>query len=189
MEAVFICFVFGSIIGFALSAEGDSNARLLISKNILNQFVVEGKELTVHYSIYNVGSGPATSVLLTDNSFPADQFNVLHGLLSVKWKAIAPGTNVSHTIILEPKRSGVFNFTSAQVSYKASEDATDPQIVFSTLPGEGGIMAQQEYDRKHSPHLVDWGLFSLMSLPTILIPFLVWFRSHSKYENFKVKKN
>lgn len=36
---------------------------------------------------------------------------------------------------------------------------------------------------------VDWGLFSLMSLPTILIPFLVWFRSHSKYENFKAKKN
>ena len=40
-----------------------------------------------------------------------------------------------------------------------------------------------------SPLQVDWGLFSLMSLPTILIPFLVWFRSHSKYENFKAKKN
>lgn len=38
------------------------------------------------------------------------------------------GTNVSHTIILEPKKSGSFNFTSAQVSYKASEDATDPQV-------------------------------------------------------------
>lgn len=25
-------------------------------------------------------------------------------------------------------RSGVFNFTSAQVSYKASEDAADPQV-------------------------------------------------------------
>lgn len=38
------------------------------------------------------------------------------------------GTNVSHTLILEPMRSGVFNFTAAQVSYKASEDATDPQV-------------------------------------------------------------
>ena len=33
---------------------------------------------------------PATAVSLTDNSFPADEFKVLHGLLSVKWKAIAP---------------------------------------------------------------------------------------------------
>lgn len=28
------------------------------------------------------------------------------------------------------------------------------QTAFSTSPGEGGVMAQQEYDRKHSPHLV-----------------------------------
>ena len=28
------------------------------------------------------------------------------------------------------------------------------QTVYSTMPGEGGIMPQQEYDRKHSPHLV-----------------------------------
>ncbi|XP_029200068.1 translocon-associated protein subunit beta-like [Acropora muricata] len=189
MKTVFLCLIFGSIISCALSAEGDSNARLLISKHILNQFVVEGKELTVHYSIYNVGSGPATSVLLTDNSFPADQFNVLHGLLSVKWKAVAPGTNVSHTIILEPKRSGIFNFTSAQVSYQPFEDATDPQMAFSTMPGEGRIMPLLEFERKHSPHLVDWGLFSLMSLPTILIPFLVWFRSHSKYESHKPKRH
>ena len=39
------------------------------------------------------------------------------------------GTNVSHTIILEPKKSGTFNFTSAQVSYKASEDAANPQVI------------------------------------------------------------
>ena len=54
---LFLCLLVGAFIGCALSAEGDSRARLLISKNILNQFVVEGKELTVHYSIYNVGSG------------------------------------------------------------------------------------------------------------------------------------
>ncbi|KAL9988114.1 hypothetical protein ACROYT_G002519 [Oculina patagonica] len=189
MKQLFLCLLLGAFVNCAFGAEGDTSARLLISKNILNQYVVEGKELTVHYSIFNVGSGPATAVSLTDNSFPADEFKVLHGLLSVKWKTIAPGTNVSHTIILEPMKSGVFNFTAAQVSYKPSEDATDPQIAFSTSPGEGGVMGQQEYDRKHSPHLVDWGLFSLMSLPTILIPFLVWFRSHSKYENFKAKKN
>ncbi|XP_015754606.1 PREDICTED: translocon-associated protein subunit beta-like [Acropora digitifera] len=104
MKTVFLCLIFGSIISCALSAEGDSNARLLISKHILNQFVVEGKELTVHYSIYNVGSG----------------------------------------------YQGIVFFFCSQV---------------------------------------DWGLFSLMSLPTILIPFLVWFRSHSKYESHKHKRH
>ena len=38
------------------------------------------------------------------------------------------GSNVSHTIILEPLKSGTFNFTAAQVTYKASEDAPDPQV-------------------------------------------------------------
>ena len=36
------------------SAE-EENARLLASKNILNQLLVEGKDLTVEYTIFNVG--------------------------------------------------------------------------------------------------------------------------------------
>ena len=36
-------------------AEDESEARLLVSKNILNQYLVEGKDLTVEYRIFNVG--------------------------------------------------------------------------------------------------------------------------------------
>lgn len=37
-------------------AEEDSEPKVLASKNILNHYLVEGKDLTVEYRIYNVGS-------------------------------------------------------------------------------------------------------------------------------------
>lgn len=38
-----------------LAAAKEETARLLASKNILNQLLVESKDMTVEYYIYNVG--------------------------------------------------------------------------------------------------------------------------------------
>ena len=40
----------------SLGNDEESDARLLVSKNILNQYLVEGKDLTIEYKIFNVGS-------------------------------------------------------------------------------------------------------------------------------------
>ncbi|NXQ27318.1 SSRB protein, partial [Alaudala cheleensis] len=62
-------------------------------------------------------------------------------------------SNVSHTVVLWPLKVGYFNFTSATITYLAQEGA---QVVvgFTGAPGQGGILAQRNFDRRFSPHFV-----------------------------------
>jgi hypothetical protein len=72
------------------TADTSESAHLLVSKRVLNEYVVEGRDLTVSYAIYNVGSSPATSVSLVEETFSSDDFEIVSGQLSVRWQSIAP---------------------------------------------------------------------------------------------------
>ncbi len=50
-----ILYLLVSVVALCLVHGEEERARLLASKNILNQLLVEGKDLTVEYDIYNVG--------------------------------------------------------------------------------------------------------------------------------------
>ncbi|KAL8577186.1 SWI/SNF and RSC complex subunit Ssr2 [Nucella lapillus] len=169
-------------------AEEESEARLLVSKNILNLYLVEEKDLTVEYRIYNVGGSSALDVQLKDDSFPEADFDVVRGNLQAAWERIAPNSNVTHAVILRPLKSGYFNFSSAEVSYLATEGESDRQFGYSSAPGEGGIVPLKEFDRRFSPHVLDWLVFAIMTLPSLGIPFLLWYGSKSKYDTPKTKK-
>jgi len=178
------------LVALAVCANAqEENARLLISKNVLNQYLVEGQDLTVMYNIFNVGGSGAVDVQMVDHSFPAEVFERVQGSLDVSWSRIAAGTNVSHSVILRPLHAGIFNFSSAEVSYKASEEAPSAQQGYSSAPGQGRIMYFRDYDRKFSPHMLDWGAFAIMCLPSLGMPFLLWYSSSSKYDSAKAKKN
>lgn len=186
MQSTACLAVLLGLVCFVASA-GNENARLLASKTILNNFLVEGKDLTVEYNIYNVGGSTAIGVQLADASFPETDFEVVRGNTNVKWSRIAPGSNVSHIVVLRPLKSGYFNFTSADISYVASEQSEEPQLAYTSSPGEGGIMNFKDYDRKFSPHILDWAAFGVMTLPSLGIPFLLWYSSKSKYDQIKTK--
>ncbi|KAJ8883360.1 hypothetical protein PR048_015203 [Dryococelus australis] len=162
----------------------------------------------LQYTIYNVGSSAALNVQLTDSSFSAESFDVVGGQLSMRLDRVAPGTNVSHVVVVRPKRYGYFNFTAADVTYKSTEDATEVSYISQKIlssayvqafsvwlqeavtsePGEGGIVAFRDYDKKYSPHVLDWATFAVMTLPSLLIPFLLWYNSKSKYEKLARSK-
>jgi len=174
--------VLGLLGLLSLGSTQDAGAKLLASKNILNEWLVEGRDLTIRYSIYNVGSSAALNVALADETFHDSDFHIVSGKTRVQWDRIAPASNVTHSIILQPLKAGYFNFSSATVAYQPSEDA-EPVIGYTSSPGEEGIVPFKDFDRKFSPHYVDWGAFAVMILPSIGIPFLLWYRSKSKYEN------
>jgi len=68
MKLLLISAVLLAAVCVTLSAENE-NARLLASKNLLNQYLVEDKDLTVQYDIYNIGASSAIDIELVDQSF------------------------------------------------------------------------------------------------------------------------
>lgn len=81
-----------------------------------------------------------------------------------------------------------YNFTSAEISYRTSEEDNAIQYAVTSEPGEGLIVAFRDYDKKFSSHVLDWAAFAMMTLPSLIIPFILWYSSKSKYEQITKSK-
>ena len=105
-------------------------ARLLSLKRVLNRYLVENRDVSVDFELFNVGDAPAINVKLTDRTFPPSDFDVVSGSLDATFEKIPPGANVSHSLVVKPNKYGLFNFTSAEVTYRFSEDSAEVRTCF-----------------------------------------------------------
>lgn len=65
--------------------------------------------------------------------YSSEDFDIAGGQLQVKFDRIAPNANVSHTVVVQPKKYGYFNFTAAEISYQPSEDSAEVKIILPNL--------------------------------------------------------
>jgi len=186
---VIAIFVFGNNAnGGDTESKGSEAAKLLVSKQIQNKYLVEGMDVVIRYGLYNVGDSVASDIVLTEAGFGPEDFDVAGGQTVVKFNRIPPKTNNSHVLVVRPKKFGYFNFTSAEVRYKSGEEGGVTKIGFSSDPGQGLIIALKDYERQFSAHMLDWVAFAAMTLPSLGIPFLLWHSSKSKYESIKIHR-
>jgi translocon-associated protein subunit beta len=163
-------------------------ARLLVSKMALSQYAVESKDFVIQYVIYNIGDKPAVRVSLDDkHAFSTAYFDLVAGTLHAKWARIAPGQNVTHSVVLRPRETGAFNITTAIVSYQPG-DGDEVRYATSSAPGEIYIYRQRDYDKKFSGRYADWFVFALMASPCIGLPALLWYNTYKKYDLSKKNK-
>lgn len=166
-----------------------TNAKLLVDKEILNKYIVEGRDVLVNYHLINIGGSVARDIKVIDDTFPSDKFEIVNGYTSFSFPAIAPGANVTHAVVLRPKTNtwGPHRFGPARVEYKLN-DAGQLQLSTTSELGEAYIVAARTFDRKFSSQFLDWIIFAILCVPSILGPYYLWFKSDSKFSSISSNK-
>uniref|UniRef100_A0A183FFS0 Translocon-associated protein subunit beta n=1 Tax=Heligmosomoides polygyrus TaxID=6339 RepID=A0A183FFS0_HELPZ len=165
------------------------DAFLVASKFPQSIYAVENMDLVLEYGLYNTGDKAALKVTVDDrHSFPTQSFEIIKGLLNVRFERINPGANATHSVVVRPRQFGVFNYTSAQITY-ISEGSTDIRVGYTNAPGEGYIYRLKEYERKFAPKYIYWVVFFILIAPTTLGSFLAFTKSKTKYEELAKKRN
>lgn len=174
---------------FVAGQQQTTNAKLLVDKEILNKYIVEGRDVLVNYHLINIGGSVARDIKVIDDTFPSDKFEIVSGYTSFTYPSIAPGNNVTHAAVLRPKANtwGPHRFGPARVEYKLN-DAGQLQLSTSSELGEAYVVAARTFDKKFSSQFFDWLIFAILCVPSILGPYYLWFKSDSRFSSLASSK-
>lgn len=142
----------------------------LIFSRTLSGPLVDGLNVSVKYSVHNVGSVPALRVQLRDASFPASRFDS-GGTLRHTWSAVKPGESEGLEVKLAPKRAGTLYVSAPAVSYR---DGGATRV--SRLASADAMTVEDavKYARRTASHKKEWAVYGVAFLVLALAPSLLY---------------
>lgn len=185
----FVLLMLSSKCNLVAGQQATTNAKLMVDKEILNKYIVEGRDIVVNYHLINIGGSVARDIKIIDDTFPSDRFEIVNGYTSFTIDQVVPGTNVTHTVIMRPKSNswGPHRFGPAKVEYKCN-DAGQLQLSTTSELGDAYVVAARTFDRKFSSQFFDWFVFAILCVPSVLGPYYLWYQSDSKFSNLAAKQ-
>ncbi|KAF9607093.1 hypothetical protein IFM89_032209 [Coptis chinensis] len=128
----------------------------------------------------------AYDVMLTDDSWPSDAFEVVSGKTSTSWERLDAGSIVAHSFTLESKVKGLFHGSPAIIKFRIPTKAA-LQEAYSTPILPLDILADRPAEKKFEWRLlVKYG--SLVSVISIVVLFVYLVATPSKSGAAKTSK-
>lgn len=135
--------------------------------------LVAGRNVTVTYTVLNVGKHPATDITLRDSSFPASRFLLADGQTArTSWATVSPGETLTHSVTVEPKRSGYLYISPPSLSY-IDQLSGDKHV--SKIAGTDSLVVEDllEYRRRTDRHTSTWIIYIVAFVMLGIGPFAV----------------
>lgn len=138
------------------------------------------ERVSVSIDIYNQGTSTAYDVILTDDSWPQDTFDVVSGNVSQSWERLDAGGILSHSFELDAKVKGMFYGSPALVTFRIPTKAA-LQEAYSTPILPLDVLAEKPAENKldlAKRLLAKYG--SQISVVSIIVLFVYLITSPSK---------
>ncbi|KAG2709939.1 hypothetical protein I3843_04G002400 [Carya illinoinensis] len=146
------------------------------------------EHVSVSVDIYNQGSSTAYDVILTDDSWPQDLFEVVSGNTSISWERLDAGGLLMHSFELEGKAKGLFYGAPAVITFRIPTKAA-LQEAYSTPILPLDVLADRPPEKKFEwakKLLAKYG--SLLSVISIMVLFVYLISTPSKSSAAKGSK-
>lgn len=108
-----------------------------------------------------------------------EDFDIAEGQLSFKFESLEGNQRLSKSATVIPKESKEHTFEPVTFSYQSSRDGQRIEGIAGNKPVRAEIISKREYVLKNGWSFESWGVFGVLSLISIGLPYSMWKSSSS----------